>query len=103
MRTHRSAFATVFASALVLAGAMLAVAQQDNQTDQAQQNRFNQADQNRRAADRDRAAKAQASSASASKDLSKLDDNTSGSTVRASTLIGLNLKNSNGDSVGEIN
>ncbi len=34
--------------------------------------------------------------------LSKLDDKTTGATVRASKLIGTNLKNSNDESVGEI-
>lgn len=36
------------------------------------------------------------------RNLSKLDDRTSGATIRASQLTGMNIKNSKGDSLGEI-
>ena len=39
---------------------------------------------------------------SAGRDLGKLDDKTSGATIRASQLTGMNIKNSAGDNVGEI-
>jgi len=67
-------------SAIVLIGTLAAIAQQASQSNQNAQS--NQANQN---------------------NLGKLDDKTRSGTVRASQLIGANLQNSNGDSVGEIN
>jgi hypothetical protein len=67
-------------SAIVLIGTLVAIAQQATQSNQNAQS--NQANQN---------------------NLGKLDDKTRSGTVRASQLIGANLQNSNGDSVGEIN
>src|SRR3954452_13707130 len=92
MKTHRIAVAS-FVSAVVLAGALAAWAQQGNQNNQATQS--DQANQNITSSDSQ-------SGAPAGRDLGKLDDKTKGATIRASQLMGQNLKNSNGDNVGEI-
>jgi sporulation protein YlmC with PRC-barrel domain len=93
MKTHRIAVAS-FASAVVLAGALAAWAQQANQNKQAGQT--DQSNQNTATAD------SQSGAAGSNQDLGKLDDKTRGATIRASQLIGQNLKNSKGDNVGEI-
>jgi sporulation protein YlmC with PRC-barrel domain len=98
-----------FVSAIVLASALVAIAQQASQSNtndnsaatlpaNTDTNRTNDANQNINT-NRDAAV----SPTSAKPGLSKLDDKTSSSTVRASQLIGANIKNSNGDNVGEIN
>jgi len=87
MKTHRIAAASIV-SAVVLVGALAAIAQQATQRDQTPTN------QNRVAAN------PQSDSA---RSIGKLDEKTAGATVRASQLIGANLQNSAGDSVGEIN
>jgi sporulation protein YlmC with PRC-barrel domain len=93
MKTHRITMAS-FVSAVVLAGALAAWAQQANQNNPGSQT--DQANQNAATAN------AQSGTADANRDLAKLDDKTRGATIRASQLIGQNLKNSKGDSVGEI-
>lgn len=82
MGTRRVILAS-FVSALVLTGTLAAIAQQANQ-------------------DRSSAG-VRPGTAGAKKDLSPLDGKTKGATIRASQLIGQNIKNSKGESVGEIN
>jgi sporulation protein YlmC with PRC-barrel domain len=96
MKNHR-VILTSFASAVVLAGALAAWAQQVDQNNQRNQNnqasQSDQANQNSTSSD---------SGTAAGRDLGKLDDKTKGATIRASQLMGQNIKNSNGDNVGEI-
>ena len=94
MKIHRVAIAS-FVSAVVLAGALAAWAQQATQNRQAGQT--DQANQNSATAD------SQSGAARGGQDVGKLDDKTRGATIRASQLIGQNIKNSKGDNVGEIN
>src|SRR3954470_6270786 len=89
MKNHRVTVAS-FVSVVVLAGALAAWAQQGNQNNQS-----TQSSQSSTSSDSQ-------SSAAAGHDFGKLDDKTRGATIRASQLMGQNLKNSNGDSVGEI-
>jgi sporulation protein YlmC with PRC-barrel domain len=93
MKTHRIAVAS-FASAIVLAGALAAWAEQANQNNQS-----NQSDQN---SQNSATSDSRTGRADSNHSIGKLDDKTRGATIRASKLIGQNLKNSNGDSVGEI-
>ena len=85
MKTRRVTVAS-FVSAVVLTGTLAAMAQQAGQ-----------ANRNLKAAD------SQSGTAAGGGNLSQLDDKTKGATVRASQLIGQDLKNSKGESVGEIN
>lgn len=87
MKTHRMALPLSSAIALILIGTQWAVAQQ---VKPAQPKQTNAASTN------------QAGEDVTGKNLSKLDDKTSGATVRASQLIGGNIKNSKGEGVGEI-
>lgn len=103
MKTHRIA---AFVTAIVLVTAVVAVAQQATQnpnrnpvssppvTSDANQNvdanrntTINRSDEN--------------DTTAAKPGITKLDDKTTGPTVRASQLIGANIKNSNDESVGE--
>jgi hypothetical protein len=108
MKTDRIASTSVVVVAM-LVGALAALAQQAsdaNQTGQSNQSNQNtQADQNSgsNSAQIDTNSTATAGrSANNNQDIGKLDSKTAGATIRASQLIGTNLKNSNGDSVGEI-
>jgi sporulation protein YlmC with PRC-barrel domain len=97
MKTQRIAVAS-FVSAVALtgalAGALAALAQQTSQRDQAGQS--DQSNQNSASAD------SQSGGAGGNQDIGKLDDKTRGATIRASQLIGQDIKNSKGDNVGEI-
>jgi sporulation protein YlmC with PRC-barrel domain len=88
MKTHRVAVAS-FVSAVVLASALAALAQQANQSNT---NPNSNTDVNRNDANR----------TSSKPGLAKLDEKTSGATIRASKLIGTNIKNSSDENVGEI-
>jgi sporulation protein YlmC with PRC-barrel domain len=107
MKTNRPPFAVVgLMSTVLLVGALAAWAQQSkqqNQSDQANQNQANQSEQNQANQTTPSDQNAQRNNARNEKDLSKLDDRTRGATIRASQLQGMNIQNSNGDSVGEIN
>jgi sporulation protein YlmC with PRC-barrel domain len=99
MRTYRFATAGFVGTAL-LVGALAAVAQQATDANRAGQiNRANQTDRNRSDGSQVGTTGTTADNAG---NLNKLDKKTTGATIRASQLIGTNLKNSNGDSVGEI-
>ena len=87
MKTNRTTFAVSVAIALMLIGTQWAAAQQPKP---AQPRQTNPANANQVAED------------VAGKNLSKLDDKTSGATIRASQLLGANIKNSKGEDVGEI-
>ena len=85
MKTRRVTVAS-FVIAVVLTGTLAAMAQQANQPN------------------RDRgSAGSRSATVGAKQDLSKLDEKTKGATIRASQLIGQNIKNSKGESVGKIN
>jgi sporulation protein YlmC with PRC-barrel domain len=86
---HIAAWAAVCSVALL--GTLAAVAQQTTTTERA-----NQTGQNQATAD------TRSGAAGANKDLSKLDDKTRGATIRASQLNGMDIKNSNGDDIGEV-
>jgi sporulation protein YlmC with PRC-barrel domain len=88
MKNYRVTLASVV-SAVVLAGTLATMAQQADPADP-----FNR---NRKTGD------TQSGTAGASRNLSQLDDKTRGATIRASQLIGQDLKNSKGENVGEIN
>jgi sporulation protein YlmC with PRC-barrel domain len=95
MKTKRITVAS-FVSAVVLTGALAAVAQQANQSSQRNQSgQTDQTNQNSSSADSQ-------SGAGGNQGLGKLDDKTRGATIRASQLMGQDIKNSNGDNVGEI-
>lgn len=84
MKAHRVIFVpALFAIGVLIAGALGVVAQQT--TDRAP-----------------RTANVQAGTADTNRGLGKLDTKTSGANIRASQLIGANLKNSSDESVGEI-
>jgi sporulation protein YlmC with PRC-barrel domain len=83
----RVTIAVAFTSVIALAGAVAAIAQQANPA--ANPNDTNNVNSSTRIAD-------------ANSSVSKLDNKTSNATVRASKLIGANLKNSRDESVGEI-
>jgi sporulation protein YlmC with PRC-barrel domain len=100
MRFHRTAIAGLV-STIALASALAALAQQANQPATNSGSAVSPpstADRNTSARGNDTTRTATSSKPG----LSKLDDKTSGGTVRASKLIGTNLKNSNDESVGEI-
>jgi hypothetical protein len=90
MKTNRITTAG-FMSALVLVGALAAIAQQTSQRGQTT------TDRNRATAD------TRSTAEGATQDIGQLDNKSARGTVRASQIIGQNLKNSNGDSVGEVN
>lgn len=108
MKTHRVAVAS-FVSVIALASALAVLAQQNDQsntnpnstttpaatTDTNQNVDINRNTESNRTGNNRTAT-------SSKPGLAKLDDKTSGATVRASKLIGTNLKNSNDESVGEI-
>ncbi len=90
-----------FVSAIALVSALAALAQQANQPVTNSDTAISPAS----AADRNIDAtrnETTRTAATSKRGLSKLDDKTSGATVRASKLIGTNLKNSNDENVGEI-
>lgn len=80
-----------FVSVIGLVWALAVFAQQTNQNNQPEQT-----NPNRGATD------AQPGAAGASRNLGQLDDKTSGSMIRASQLIGMDIKNSKGEDIGEI-
>jgi sporulation protein YlmC with PRC-barrel domain len=106
MKSHRTAIASVV-GVIALATALAALAQQasppatnSNNPNQNQATTPATTDTNRTIdATRNDTTRTAASTKAS---LSKLDDKTSNATVRASKLIGTNLKNSNDESVGEI-
>jgi sporulation protein YlmC with PRC-barrel domain len=103
MKSNRTTIAG-FVSAILLVGALAALAQQANptNTNSAAQPATTDTDRNvdiNRTANRNNATR----TADSATGLSKLDAKTTNTTVRASKLIGTNLKNSNDESVGEIN
>lgn len=87
MKSHRNlAIGTALTVALLVAAATSAQQTQNRQTVQQEQERQNQrATQNRGPAEAGR-----------------LDDKTSGTAIRASKLIGMNIKNSQNEGVGEV-
>jgi sporulation protein YlmC with PRC-barrel domain len=104
MKSHRTAIAG-FVSAIALTSALVALAQQANQPASNSNNTNSNAattpatTSNTTNTTSDNATRTATSTKAG---VSKLDDKTSGATVRASKLIGTNLKNSNDESVGEI-
>jgi sporulation protein YlmC with PRC-barrel domain len=104
MKSRRTAIAG-FAGLIALAGALVALAQQTNQPKTNADNTTPNApattattDTNTTAGETDVANRKVAGKVG----ISKLDEKTTGATVRASQLMGANLKNSNDESVGEI-
>jgi sporulation protein YlmC with PRC-barrel domain len=106
MKSRRTAIAGLV-SALALAGALAALAQQASQPATNPNNPNQNPAATPATPDTNRAGVVNRTdtprtAASTKTSLSKLDDKTSNATVRASKLIGTNLKNSNDESVGEI-
>jgi sporulation protein YlmC with PRC-barrel domain len=100
MKSHRTTVAG-FVSAIVVASALAAIAQQANQPNTDQKSATPPAsttDVNQKTD----AAPSDADRTAPKSDLSKLDEKTSGATVRASQLLGTNIRNSQDQNVGEI-
>jgi len=99
MKSLRIAVAC-FVSMLIFAGGVAVIAQQLDQSNTSNTaNKSGQADQSNQNTG---SADTQSGTDSATQGLGKLDDKTKGASIRASQLMGQNIKNSNGDSVGEI-
>lgn len=96
MKSH-AIIAVAFVSAVALAGVVAAVAQQANPS-ATNPNNTNSDSATAPATTVNTATR----TAESNSTVSKLDSKTSNATVRASKLIGTNLKNSNDESVGEI-
>jgi len=109
MKTNRFAAASSVAAAILI-GALAAFAQQTTPaTPATQSNQNNQTDQNNQNAGTTnnqtgtvRSNAAQSGTKRNDQSIGKLDDKTPQGTARVSKLIGANLQNANGDSVGEI-
>jgi sporulation protein YlmC with PRC-barrel domain len=106
MKSRRTAVVS-FVSAIALASALAALAQQASQPSTNPNNTNPNSATTPASTDSNRTIDAARNDTTRTADssqpgLSKLDDKTSNATVRASKLIGTNLKNSNDESVGEI-